>query len=1027
MPQLQLLTAAERAEFESPPVFSGAERQRYFQVPPSLDAVLQTLRTPTNQIYFLLRLGYFRATGRFFPEPYPAADLADVIGKLGFLPGLVALEDYDEKATARRHPKLILDYLGCRAFGPDAARDLAQELRGMVRSQTRPKLMLLRSIEFLQSRKIEIPSLATLTDGIMREIRHHQQQLAAALTARLSTPQRTLLDALLAKADSGDEPPSPWQRYRVTLLKRFSQSLRPSRIKANLTDLCTLRELYGQIDTVAESLDLTQEGIRFYATSVLKAQVFQIGRRADVDRHLHMVCFVTHQYYRVQELLVDVLLSCVQTLLNTCQREHKERFYLTRQERQRSVTTFAEAVQQGVCTPLTHIEHIAFCEQIIAEEKVQRIQDVLRAGKSQRVVVEQEAARWSDPQTDAEAEAEYYKLLEARSLKLQNRVADLVKEVAFSGNERSAIMVALRYYQNKRGVIDQGAPLGFLDPQEQQHVLTATGKFRVSLYKALLFIKLAEAVKAGLLNVRHSYKYRALEDYLVPLDAWRTARQEYLERAGLTAVADCHTLLASLAETLDAQFCETNQRILHGENPHLLFRPTGSWHILTPKTETEEADSLANVFPKSRYISLLEVLATVNRLSGFVDEFQHWQGRATPTRPPVRTFFAGILGYGCFIGTRKMARISTGMTEAELENTVNWYFSLDNVHAANDRILRFMAHMALPELYRAHPDRLHTSSDGQKFEVAVDSLNANYSFKYFGHRRGVSPYSFIDERHFHFHSTVISSAEREAAYVIDGLMHNEVVKSDIHSTDTHGYSEAVFAVTHLLGFTFAPRIKHLAKQSLASFPTRRRKAYARQGFRILPDDYSNTDLIVAQWEDILRFVASIKLKETTASQLFKRLNSHAKSHPLWQALKEFGQVIKTLFILRYLDDVAFRQAIEKQLNKGESSNKFSRAIAFGNNHEFLYGEKVEQEIAEGCRRLIKNAIVCWNYAFLSHQIAKEPNDQRRQALIEAVRAGSVVTWRHLNLHGEFDFSDEKLQDSIGLQLPQNLSLGPLAR
>jgi hypothetical protein len=69
MPQLQLLSAAERAEFESPPVFSGAERQRYFQVPPSLDAVLRTLRTPTNQVYFLLRLGDFRATGRFFPGP----------------------------------------------------------------------------------------------------------------------------------------------------------------------------------------------------------------------------------------------------------------------------------------------------------------------------------------------------------------------------------------------------------------------------------------------------------------------------------------------------------------------------------------------------------------------------------------------------------------------------------------------------------------------------------------------------------------------------------------------------------------------------------------------------------------------------------------------------------------------------------------------------------------------------------------------------------------------------------------------
>jgi TnpA family transposase len=48
----------------------------------------------------------------------------------------------------------------------------------------------------------------------------------------------------------------------------------------------------------------------------------------------------------------------------------------------------------------------------------------------------------------------------------------------------------------------------------------------------------------------------------------------------------------------------------------------------------------------------------------------------------------------------------------------------------------------------------------------------------------------------------------------------------------------------------------------------------------LPDGYIDTDLIAEHWEDILRFVATIKLKETTASQLFKRLNSYSKHHPL---------------------------------------------------------------------------------------------------------------------------------------------------
>ena len=39
----------------------------------------------------------------------------------------------------------------------------------------------------------------------------------------------------------------------------------------------------------------------------------------------------------------------------------------------------------------------------------------------------------------------------------------------------------------------------------------------------------------------------------------------------------------------------------------------------------------------------------------------------------------------------------------------------------------------------------HTASDGQKFNLSVDSLNSGYSFKYFGLGRGVSRYSFVDE------------------------------------------------------------------------------------------------------------------------------------------------------------------------------------------------------------------------------------------------------------------------------------------
>lgn len=45
-------------------------------------------------------------------------------------------------------------------------------------------------------------------------------------------------------------------------------------------------------------------------------------------------------------------------------------------------------------------------------------------------------------------------------------------------------------------------------------------------------------------------------------------------------------------------------------------------------------------------------------------------------------------------------------------------------------------------------------------------------------------------------------------------------------------------------------------------------------------------------------------------------------------------------------------------------------------------------------------------------------EERRTELLESIKNGSVVSWQHINLHGEYDFSDDKLQDSVGLDLPK---------
>ena len=299
---------------------------------------------------------------------------------------------------------------------------------------------------------------------------------------------------------------------------------------------------------------------------------------------------------------------------------------------------------------------------------------------------------------------------------------------------------------------------------------------------------------------------------------------------------------------------------------------------------------------------------------------------------------------------------------------MTWHFSLDNVQAANDRILRLTSEVDLPAIYRRSTDSLHTASDGQKFELRKDSLNANYSFKYFGRGQGVSAYSFIDERQLLWHSLVFSAAERESAYVIDGLMRNDVVKSDIHSTDSHGHLEAMFAAAHLLGISCAPRLKGLDRQILYTF--RSRREVDRRGWAVAPNKYVSPELVEAGRDDIGHLIATIKLKETTASDIFRRLNSYAKQHVLYRALKAFGQIIRSLSILRYLDDLTLRQAVEQQLSRVELANRFTRDVAVGSPREFLQAEKQDQEVAEACNRLIKNSIVCWNYLYLEHKLAK---------------------------------------------------------
>lgn len=997
MPRMRILTTTEQEAFNSPPQFDHQERKQFLSFPKTLIDRAVRMRTSNSKIGFLVMCGYFKATKQFYlPQDFYARDIEKVARQLGLDAGAFETHDYTE-TTRLRHQKQILDFYGFKPFDENTQTALTSDIATMARTHLKPRLIFDRCLDFLIQQRTQIPSLRTLTDMVRVGLHNRKAKLVTMIEIHLTSDARVLLDDLFTTPDDQN-------RYRVTLLKKLSQSTKPTRIKECIADFETLAELYRQLEGILSVLNLGVAGIRYYAGSVLRSEVFQISRRQDNDRHIHATAFIAHQFYRIQDNLTDTFLSVMASFQTTVSREHKDRLAEHRVDQQKVLKIAVDDLDKSVFGLIRQIRELADNSVLSDTQKIAEIKAAL--GQQKAGAFEQLKANLETTGPDQS----WYNVLENHSLRLQNRLNPILKALTIEPNERAKRLVrAIDHFKTNDGSIGDNPPVDFLDSDEQAVLTRADGTFRPSLYKVFLFQHVAGAIKSGDLNLVQSYKYRPMDAYLIDYDRWNREKEQLLERAGLTGFVNPNPVLKKLDEVLSAQYRSTNKNV--SDNPHLKFRADGTFHIATPAVNAREADPLSEWFPQRHDVPLAQVLETINNHSGMLNAFEHWQQthiRQTASRPAL---LAGIMGLGCGIGVRKMARISPQITESELEHAVNWRFSLDNIRAANDAVVKAMDEMELPNLYRRSDDALHTASDGQKFEVRSESLHASRSFKYFGQGQGVSAYTFVDERNLLWHSLMISASDRESAYVIDGLMHNDVVKSDIHSTDSHGYTEAIFGLTHLLGFSFAPRIKGLSKQTLYIFKP---KNHADDSWQIKPDKTINENLIRENWDELLRLVTTIKLKENTASDIFRRLNSYSRQHALYQTMKAFGQIIKSLFILRYIDDLELRQAIEKQLNKVELANRFTRAVAVGNPREFTQVEKEEQEIAEACNRLIKNSIICWNYLYLARQLEKANTEEERENLHQTIMRHSPMSWAHINMLGEYDFSDEKLRDSIGI-------------
>jgi len=565
--------------------------------------------------------------------------------------------------------------------------------------------------------------------------------------------------------------------------------------------------------------------------------------------------------------------------------------------------------------------------------------------------------------------------------------------------------------------------LEFLDKDEQKWLTDKDGAFNYNLYKIFLFKAVFDHIKSGSLNLLFSERYKSVDDYLVNSKRWKENKKELISRAGLERLdKNPQEIIRLLKDTVENQYKTTNENIT--DNPYIRFNAKGIARVNTPKSSDFQEGIIPELIGTDKCLPLTKILSDVRYCTDYISSFDHYSIKGSKSTPSDESFYAAIIALGCNIGIRRMGKISDGMTADRLEYIVRWFCSKKNIDQANRKIISLINSLPLSGIYLENREKLNTSSDGQKYDVTITSLHASHSPKYFGTGKGVSVYSFIDEKDRLFYNTVISASERESGYLLDGLFHNENITSDAHSTDTHGYSETVFGICYLLDVQFTPRIKNYQEQLLYTFKDNTRKLYENQAYKILPakSAYINEEIIFEQWDQILRLLCTIKLKESLPSNILKRLSSYSKQNPLYKAIKEMGRIYKTIFLLKYYDELLLRQNIEKQLNRVELSHLFAKTVFFGNNQELKYATKEEQEIAVGCRHLIQNAIILWNYLFISEKLYQIANHTELQRFIDLLKNSSMMSWQHINLHEKYDFDIEVNTSPFDLNAVKSLNI-----
>jgi TnpA family transposase len=519
-------------------------------------------------------------------------------------------------------------------------------------------------------------------------------------------------------------------------------------------------------------------------------------------------------------------------------------------------------------------------------------------------------------------------------------------------------------------------------------------------YEALVYRLVRNGLASGDLVCHQSVQFRSFADELLSDQQWQD-KAALLERIGLALLQQpIQTQLADLETQLEARLQTVNARIASGDNTHIQVTRRGErtrWTLQYPRDSEPVNHPRFDAVPQ---VDISRVLAFADAGCQLHEAFTHMLGRYVQHGTDAAVLRACVVAWGTNMGLGRMGEISD-LSAQVLARVSENYLRPETLKAANDRVSNAIAALPITRHYDLGAV-VHSSSDGQKFETAIPTINARHSPKYFGLHKGIVAYTLV-ANHIPVNARIIGAHEHESHYVFDLLFNNTtVVQPAVHSTDTHGTNEVNFALLHVFGYQFAPRYRNIQeKVRTGLYGFQHPRHYADLMLR--PIRKLNTELIVAEWDNLLRIFASLALKTTTQNIIVRKLNAYARRNKTQQALWEYDNIVRSLYLLEYIDSPPLRQNVQRALNRGENYHQLRRAVAYANFGKLRFKTEDEQLLWSECSRLITNCIIYYNATILSRLLAQHETAGNAASIVELSQI-SPVAWQHINLYGRYEFT-----------------------